>query len=251
MAITYIFIVIYAMILSSFLNVVAIRIPKGESVVFPPSHCVHCHHRLSVRDLLPIFSYLFLKGKCRYCRVSITPLYLFGEITTTFFLTFTIWKIGFTSELWIAVPLVCLLAIITISDLLYRIIPNKVNFFFFCYFLLMRFFVHPLPTYYYWLGILSGGGVLFLLAILSRGGMGGGDVKLMAVVGIALGWKLTLFALFLASLLGSMIGVFLLVIGVVKRKQPVPFGPFLAIGSFASYLWGNDWINWYIHYIMF
>jgi len=165
-------------------------------------------------------------------------------------LVFTYYQIGWEKELWIAIPLVALLATITISDLLYKIIPNKVNAFFFVLFSLIHLFYRPLPFTNYLLGVLVGGGLLLFIAILSRGGMGGGDIKLMAVIGMAIGWKLTLIAFFLATLIGAVIGLILLLAKVVKRKEPIPFGPFLACGIFISYFWGNDLIQVYLNFIL-
>ncbi|MEW9670847.1 A24 family peptidase [Ammoniphilus sp. 3BR4] len=244
------FFITFFLFISSFLNVVAIRIPKGESIAFPPSHCVKCNHRLGPLDLVPILSYVFLKGKCRYCKARISPVYPLGEMFTTILLVFTYYKIGFSKELLVAIPLMMLLATITISDLLYKIIPNKVNLFFFVYFALLHLYYSPLSYIDYLMGILAGGGLLFLIAIVSRGGMGGGDIKLMAVVGMAIGWKLTLLSFFLASLIGGVIGVLLLVTKKVKRKEPIPFGPFLAIGIMLSYFWGGDIVQAYLHYIL-
>ncbi len=248
--IIYIFVILFFLILSSFLNVVAIRIPKGESIVYPASHCVKCHHPLGPLDLIPVLSFLALGGKCRYCKTKVSPVYPLGEIFTTSLFVFTYAQIGFNQELWIAIPLMALLATITISDLLYQIISNKVNIFFFALFSLIHLFYQPLPYTNYLLGVLSGGGLLLLIALISRGGMGGGDIKLMAVVGMAIGWKLTLLSFFIASFIGGTVGGFLLLAKIVKRKQPIPFGPFLALGIFLAYFWGNDLIQAYLDFIL-
>lgn len=248
--VVYIFVVMFALILSSFLNVVAIRIPKGESIVFPASHCVHCQHPLKPLDLIPVLSYVGLRGKCRYCQMKISPVYPLGELFTTSLLVFTFYQVGLDKELLIAIPLIILLCTITISDLLYKVIPNKVNLFFFVVFSSIHLFYRPLPFTSYLLGAVAGGGLLLFIAILSRGGMGGGDIKLMAVVGMAIGWKLTILAFFLATLAGALVGVILLVTKVVKRKEPIPFGPFLALGTFVAYFWGNDVIQAYIDYFL-
>ncbi|RXT14715.1 A24 family peptidase [Ammoniphilus sp. CFH 90114] len=244
------FIISFFLILSSFLNVVAIRIPKGESISFPPSHCVKCSHRLRPLDLIPIASYVLLKGKCRYCKSPISIIYPLGEILTTSLLLFTYFQTGLSKELYVALPLVALLCTITISDLLYQIIPNKVNLFFFLYFSLLHFYYAPLPYTDYLLGILAGGGLLLLIALVSRGGMGGGDIKLMAVVGMAIGWKLTLLSFFIASLIGGIVGFILLVTKKVKRKDPIPFGPFLALGTLIAYFWGVELIQAYLFFIL-
>lgn len=248
--IIYLFFILFSLLLSSFLNVVAIRIPKGESIVFPASHCVHCEHPLRPLDLIPIVSFLALRGKCRYCQTQISWIYPLGEGITTSLLFFTIYQIGWDQELWIAIPLISFLAAITISDLLYKIIPNKVNLFFFVLFIVIHLFYRPLPFTDYLLGVLAGGGLLLIIAILSRGGMGGGDIKLMAVVGMAIGWKLTVLSFFLATLIGAVIGLLLLLSKVVKRKEPIPFGPFLACGIFIAYFWGPDLIQAYLNFIL-
>jgi prepilin signal peptidase PulO-like enzyme (type II secretory pathway) len=245
-----IFFFMFFLLISSFLNVVALRLPKGQSIAYPPSHCVHCEHRLSALDLIPVLSYLFLKGKCRYCRTHISFVYPLGELLTTTLLLLAYLKIDLNKELLIALPLVAMLCTITISDLLYQVIPNKVNLFGFLYFLVIHFFYSPMPFITYLWGIAAGGGLLLLIAFVSRGGMGGGDIKLMAVIGIAIGWKLTLLALFLASLIGGGIGVALLLLKLVTRKEPVPFGPFLALGTLIAYFWGDNMIHAYItHFI--
>ncbi|WP_134700014.1 A24 family peptidase [Ammoniphilus sp. YIM 78166] len=244
------FFITFFLFLSSFLNVVAIRIPIGESIIFPPSHCVKCNHKLGPLDLIPILSYVFLKGKCRYCGIKISPIYPLGEMFTTILLIFTYNKIGLSQELLVGIPLMMLLATITISDLLYKIIPDKVNAFFFIYFFLLHLFYGPLPFFDYLLGVLAGGGLLLFISILSRGGMGGGDIKLMAVVGMAIGWKLTLLSFLVASLIGGIVGGILLAMKLVKRKEPIPFGPFLALGIVLSYFWGDELIQGYILYVL-
>jgi prepilin signal peptidase PulO-like enzyme (type II secretory pathway) len=244
------FFFMFFLLISSFLNLVALRLPKGQSIAYPPSHCVHCGHRLSAFDLIPVLSFVFLKGGCRYCHTRISFVYPLGELLTTTLLLLAYLKIGLSKELLIALPLVAMLCTITISDFLYQVIPNKVNMLGFLYFLVLHFFYSPLPfTTYLW-GIAAGGGLLLLIAFVSRGGMGGGDIKLMAVIGIAIGWKLTLLALFLASLIGGAIGIVLLLLKLVSRKEPIPFGPFLALGTLIAYFWGDDMIHAYITYFI-
>jgi leader peptidase (prepilin peptidase)/N-methyltransferase len=244
------FIVLLCLFFASFLNVAAIRIPRRESIICPPSHCMTCDHQLRPFDLFPVLSYLWLKGKCRYCRIRISPVYPAGELFTTLLLLFTYYRLAGTQELWIAIPLMGFLAVITISDLLYKIIPNKINFIGWIYFTISHLFNHPLPYYDYILGSLLGGGLLLLISVLSRGGMGGGDIKLMAVIGMAIGWKLALLSFFLASLLGGVVGVILLLIGKVHRRQLIPFGPFLALGTILSYFLGHEMIQTYMNFFL-
>ncbi|MCF6092699.1 prepilin peptidase [Microaerobacter geothermalis] len=247
MEILIILFIIFSLFIGSFLNVVALRIPKGESIVYPPSHCPSCNQRLKPWDLFPVFSYIFLKGKCRYCRRPISVLYPLGEIWTAVLFFFAFDRFGFDKELWIALPFLAILSVITVSDLKYQIISNKVVYSGMILFLILRFFIRPLPYIDYILGFFIAGGLLFLIAVITRGGMGGGDIKLMAMIGLVMGWKMALLSFFIASFIGGMIGVMLLLTGTVKRKEPIPFGPFIAIGTAVTYLWGEALLDYYFN----
>ncbi|WP_209121987.1 A24 family peptidase [Alkalihalobacillus sp. BA299] len=241
-----IYIILLGLLFGSFFNVVAIRLLNQQSIAFPPSHCPHCKHKLSVFDLVPVFSYLFLKGKCRYCQSKITPLYLFGELLTATSI-FVVYKfVGLQHELIPALILTILLVISILTDIRKQLILDVVTFPMLGLLIITRLFIGTEPFWYYLLGGVVGFALLLLVAIVSRGGMGGGDVKLYAAIGVALGPQMTVMSLVLASFVGAVIGGFLLVCGIVKRKQPIAFGPFIFIGTVAAYLFGQKIWNWYM-----
>lgn len=237
------------LLFGSFFNVVAIRLLKQESVVHPPSHCVHCKHRLGPLDLVPMLSYLLLRGRCRYCQVRISPAYAIGEFTTALLFASAAWWIGYDPELIPGLLLASILVIIVQTDLRAMIIPNKVVYFGMASAIVVRLFLHPLPWWDYVLAFLVGGGLFYALAVATKGGMGGGDIKLFAFVGILLGLKLTLLTIFLSSLTGTLYGIILMLLGRYKRKQAIPFGPFIAVGAWISYLWGDFLLSWYLGFL--
>lgn len=241
------YIAVVGLFIGSFLNVVGLRIPQGESIVTPPSHCPSCNHRLGIIDLIPVFSYVFLLGRCRHCGVKITPQYALFELITALLFIYTYFAIGLQFEIIIAWIFVSILVAITISDLHYKLIPNKIIFPGMIVFLVFRWFVHSLPYTDYLIGFLVGGGLFYLIAIISRGGMGGGDIKLLAMIGLVVGWKLTLITILLSSVIGLLISGILLLLGRITRKQPIPFGPYIALAALIAYYWGNPLIDWYVH----
>ncbi|MEI4769411.1 prepilin peptidase [Psychrobacillus sp. FJAT-51614] len=238
---------IYGLIFGSFFNVVGLRIPKGESIVRPPSHCTVCDRNLTTRDLVPVFSYLFLRGKCRGCGTKIHWMYPVMELVTGLLFAFAYFQLGFTLELAVAILFISLLVIITISDIAYMLIPDKILLFFLIPLIVFRIFSPLTPWWDSILGAIIGFGILFLIAVLSKGGMGGGDIKLFFVIGLVLGTTHTLLTLFLASLIGAIVGVITLRIAKKGRKTPIPFGPSIAIAAIIAYFFGNSLVDWYMN----
>ncbi|MFD2411777.1 prepilin peptidase [Paenibacillus rhizoplanae] len=242
-----IYITLLGLTLGSFLNVVGLRIPAGESLLHPPSKCPKCRARLKTMDLIPVLSYLLARGKCRHCGTRVSPVYPFGEaITGVLFLVMYL-KFGLTFEGVTGMLLVCLSVAITVSDIRYMLIPDKVLLFFAPLFLLLVPFMANAPLWHHLLGALSGGGVLFLLALF--GGMGIGDVKLFALLGWVIGWPNVILAFLIACSLGAAVGGILRLSGTIQRRQPVPFGPFLALGTLLSFLFGPNIISAYLSFI--
>jgi leader peptidase (prepilin peptidase) / N-methyltransferase len=247
------FVIIYLLLLGvtlgSFFNVVGLRVPIGQSIVKPRSACPNCKHLLGPLELIPVLSYLLQRGKCRQCKVGISPLYPIIELITGLLFMSAPIIMGWTSELWIAWTLISLLVIITVSDLAYTLIPDKILLFFSAVFLIERFLI-PLETW--WdslLGSAIGFSLLLIISIISKGGMGGGDIKLYAVIGFALGTKLMLLSFFIATLIGAVFGIIGIVLRLLERKKPVPFGPFIAIGTLLAYFYGNIIIENYLRII--
>ncbi len=243
-------IALFGLLIGSFLNVVAIRTLKKESLSYPPSHCVHCNHQLGPLDLIPVLSYLFLRGKCRYCKAEISSAYAIGETTTALLFGLMAWQLGPTTELIVALFFASILVVIVQTDFREMIIPDRVIYFAMAVGFLLRIIIHPLPLWNHFSAFIIGGGSLFLIAIigsaiLKKDAMGGGDIKLLAFVGLILGIQLTLLTLFLASLIGTLYGLLLILLRRYNRNKYIPFGPFIAAGSLIAYLWGDTWIEWY------
>lgn len=238
---------IYGLVFGSFFNVVGLRVPKGESIVRPPSHCTVCDRNLTVKDLVPVFSYVFLKGKCRGCGTKIHWVYPVMELATGLLFAFAYYQLGFTLELVVALLFISLLVIITVSDIAYMLIPDKILLFFLIPLIVLRVFEPLSPWWDSIVGAVVGFGVLFLIAIVSKGGMGGGDIKLFFVIGLVLGWVPTLLTLFLASIIGTVIGVISLRRTKQGRKTPIPFGPSIAIAAIIAYFYGESLVDLYVN----
>ena len=236
---------VFGIIFGSFFNVVGLRVPKEKSIVSPPSHCTTCNRRLRTFDLIPVFSYLALRGKCRGCGQKISPVYPLMEFVTGALFAFSFVQLGFSYELVIALLFVSLLVIITASDIAYMIIPDKVLLPFAITFLLLRWLIPTSPWWDSLLGAAVGFTVLYFIAVVSKGGMGGGDIKLFLVIGLVLGTVNTLLTLFLASLIGSVVGIYVLRKTGKGRKTPVAFGPSIAAAAVISYFFGADFVEWY------
>jgi leader peptidase (prepilin peptidase)/N-methyltransferase len=245
----------FGLLIGSFLNVVAIRTLKQESIAFPPSHCVNCDHRLGVFDLIPVLSYLGLRGRCRYCKLRISPVYPFGESLTALLYGVSAWYFGVNHELIPALVFTSILVMIIVTDIREMLIPNRIVYSGMLIIALIRLFIHPLPLFNYALAFILGGGIILAISVigtlvLRKEGMGGGDLKLFALVGLVLGIKLTLLSIFMSSLLGTLFGVAMMVIGRYERGKHIPFGPFIAAGSLISYLWGNNIVQWYLDIVL-
>ncbi|EKN64975.1 A24 family peptidase [Schinkia azotoformans] len=241
----YIYIFIVGLALGSFFNVVGLRIPNNQSIVKPRSACPSCQKQLTSIQLIPVFSYVLQKGQCKNCNEKISPIYPFMELLTAILFTISPLMVGWSKELIVALTLVSMLIIIVVSDIKYMLIPDKVLLFFAPLFIIERIFIPLDPWWSPILGAALGFGLLLLIAIVSRGGMGGGDIKLFAILGLVLGWKLVLLAFFMSTLFGSIFGIIGLLIKKVERGKPMPFGPYIALGTIVTYFWGEVLINWY------
>jgi leader peptidase (prepilin peptidase) / N-methyltransferase len=242
-------ILVYGLVFGSFFNVVGLRVPLKQSIVAPRSTCPNCKHTLGPLELVPVLSYLLQRGKCRQCKVGISPLYPIIELITGLLFISAPFIMGWTSELWIAWTLISLLVIITVSDLAYTLIPDKILLFFSVFFLIERFLIPLEPWWDSLLGAVIGFSLLLVISIVSKGGMGGGDIKLYAVIGFVLGTKLMLLSFFLATLIGAIFGIIGIALRLLERKNPVPFGPFIAIGTLLAYFYGNIIIENYLRII--
>lgn len=243
---------VLGLFVGSFLNVVAARIPQGQSLIRPPSHCNSCGHRLTALDLIPVWSWFRSGGKCRYCGVSFSIQYpLWEALTSAIFILFAV-TLGPVPELVVGLLLVSLLIAISQTDLRLYLIPDKIIVFGIAAGILLRILIHDAPWWDYTAGFFLGGGLLYLAAVLGewllkKEAMGGGDIKLLAMLGIYLGMKGVLLTIFFGSIIGLVITVVLLIAGIMKQDQPIPFGPFLAIGACVAYLWGDPLLSAYLN----
>ncbi len=245
---------LFGMAVGSFLNVCIDRLPAGESLLFPPSHCASCHRRLAMRDLVPVFSYLWLRGRCRYCQVSLPRRLLWVEIGTALLFAYLYWHYGLSAELAVIAFYCCLFIILMVIDLEHGIIPNKLVYPSLAIALVLSVvlsqtrIVPGIKDAGIGFGI---GLVIFLLIVLiSRGGMGWGDVKMAAFIGLVTGFPLVFVALFLAVILGGLVAGILLLFKLRKRKEGIPFGPYLSLGAIITLLFGNDILSWYLGVIL-
>jgi len=242
--VTYLAVAAVGLLFGSFTNVIIARIPHGESVVTPSSHCPRCGHRLGVLDLVPVLSWLFLKGKCRYCQEAISIRYPAVELLTAalFMGVFLRWGISaYTLAGWALTVILVSSAFIDLDE---GIIPDVITIPGVVLGLVVSFVtIGFFPALW---GALAFGGVLFLVAVISKGGMGGGDIKLAAVIGAFTGLPGAAVTLLLSSFMGAVFGITLMLMGRAGRKTPVKFGPFLAVAAYTAYLFSNEIVAWYL-----
>ena len=233
----------------SFLNVVAIRLPHGEKLSFLRSRCPVCKRYLSLVDMVPVLSYLFLRGKCRYCGCRISPMYPAVEGTTGFIFAYLASRYGFTPVLLRQAVLLSLLVVIAITDIREMLIPDELllsGAVFWAVYVVVASAGDVLAVLQR--GILGGmlAFSLFLLISLATKGMGGGDIKLAGMCGLYLGPMLTILAIFVTFVSGGLAAGLYLSVRKAGRKSAIPYGPFIALGTAVSSLWGEQIICWYL-----
>lgn len=236
---------IFGTVFGSFFNVVGLRVPKGILFTSDRSYCPTCRHQLRTLELIPVISYITQKGKCRHCKSPVSSIYPLLEFSTGLLFSYAFIHLGFTTELITALLLISMLMILFVTDTSYMLIPNKILIFFLPFFLLMSILSPLDPWYDALIGATVGFVVLSGIILVSKGGMGGGDMKLFVVLGIVLGWKATLLTLFVASLLGVFIGGAIMLIQKADRKQPIPFGPYIIVSTLLSYFHSEQIISMY------
>lgn len=236
----------FGAMIGSFLNLCACRIPKQKPFIISRSVCPQCDHVLGAPDLIPILSFLLLQGRCRYCRGKIPIRYLGMELLTGVLFAAVLSVSGFAPRSAIHLTMIGILLVAALIDMESLYIPNGLVLFGIISGLILNLVTGTATFSGTALGFLGGGIPMFTLYLLSRGGMGAGDVKLGAMMGLFLGWKLVLVGLFLSFFSGSLVGILLLVTGKKGRKDAIPFAPYLAFGGTASALWGMSLINWYL-----
>lgn len=235
--VVYSFVFIFGLIVGSFYNVIALRTLSGEKLSFPPSHCTKCNHRLSFLDLFPVFSYVFLRGKCRYCKEKISPIYPIGELLTATSYTIIISQFGFTMDGLIQIVFITVMIWATMTDLKSTFVPDRFVIIGLTLVLILRI-IHGVDLVSYLIASASSFGLLLLILVLSKGKMGGADVKLYALIGLSIGLMDSIGSLFYASILGVLFQLPLIIAnkGKVDREKEIPFVPFITLGVLCTYL---------------
>jgi len=245
--------IILGALIGSFLNVCILRLPKEESIITPGSHCPSCQNPIKFYDNVPLISYILLKGRCRHCRSAISFQYPLIEGITALGSLILFLKFGPSLSYLVYFAFLASLIIITVIDLHHQIIPDVISLPGIGVGLLASLIIPQIHLRDSLIGIVSGGGSLFVVATLyqwlfKREGMGGGDIKLLAMIGAFLGWKAVLLTILLSSLIGSMTGIIIMVLKGKDFKYAIPFGPFLSLGAVISLFYQNEIIFWYLRY---
>ena len=233
----------------SFLNVCIYRLPRGASLLRPRSRCPGCEYQLRWYDNIPVISYLLLFGRCRSCRSRINLRYPIVEILTAVVFVLHYALFGLTALMAVRVLFACALIVLFAIDLEHQILPNVITLPGIVAGLVFSLVLPP-GVFDAVLGVLIGGGVLWLIGeayyrFAGQEGMGGGDVKMLAMVGAFLGWKQVLVTLVVSSVTGSFLGVLLILARRGNLKQALPFGTFIAIGALLASLVGERIVQWY------
>ncbi len=244
-------VVVVGLVIGSFLNVVIARLPERRSLWRPRSACPACGTTIAWHDNIPVLSYVALRGHCRVCSAAISWRYPAVEAVTALLFAAAYERFGPTGDFAVAAALLAALIVITAIDLRLQIIPEAVT----LPGIVVGFVANLATLRVSWvdsaIGIVVGGGIFWAilegsLLLTGREGMGGGDVKLGAMLGAFLGWKVALLSIFLAVLLGGVLALGLLASKTAGRKDPIPFGPFLATGGAAGLFWGERLVTWYM-----
>ncbi len=237
-------------LIGSFLNVCIYRLPRRESIAWPGSHCPACSHLIDWYDNVPLASYLILRGRCRHCKTPISIRYPVVEALNAFGYIAVLWFFG---PSWPAAAyglLYSALLVVAGTDLSHKIIPNVITFPGIVVGVFCAATVLPLGLINSLIGLLVGGGILWVLAWVSpflfgKEGMGGGDIKLLAMIGAFLGWKPALMTIMVGAFLGSLVGITLIVAKRINRDDHIPFGPFLVCGALVALFFGQSILAWY------
>ena len=241
-------VVIFGLVIGSFLNVCICRIANEESIAFPPSHCTNCGYELKAKDLIPVLSYIFLGGKCRSCKEKISIQYPIVQILNAILYIAIYLKFGFTLNLFKFCLFASLLIVIGFIDFKTKYVYNSTVVFGVVsgiLFAVLEWMETKSIPWNYIAGAFIGFGIIYLIVILTRG-MGEGDIDIALICGLFLGIKGILVTLFLAIILGGIVATIILIFKLKERKAEIAFGPYLAIGGIIACLYGNSIIDFYL-----
>ena len=237
---------IFGAVVGSFLNVCIYRLPAGRSIVSPGSTCPHCDTPIRWFDNVPIASFLILRGRCRSCGGRISPRYPLVELLAGLVPVLVAHRFGLTPASAAYVVFIWALIAITFIDLDHQIIPDRISIPGTILGLILGATILPVGWTGSLLGAVLGGGLFYLIAVASRGGMGGGDIKLIAMIGAFLGWQAVFLTILISALAGSAVGIYMMAVRGKGRKHPIPYGPFLVLGAVVYLFYGSEIIGWYL-----
>lgn len=253
-----IYVFIAGVIFGSFFNVCIFRIPEKQSIVSPPSHCPKCNTRLKSKDLIPIFSYLLSARKCRYCKEKISSRYATVEFLTGIIFLLIYNKYLLNIETIYYLFLVSLLIIITFIDIDHYIIPDGLVILGSIFAIIFNLFFKVITIKESLIGAIICGGLVLVIVYLiefmiKKEAMGGGDIKLFAMIGLFLGVKNSLLVALISVYVGAIFGIISIIYSKIKKQEfssMIPYGPFISIGTLLIMLYGDNIINWYINFIL-
>ena len=241
---------VFGAVVGSFLNVCIYRIPEGGSVVTPPSACPNCSHEIRWYENIPLVSFVFLRGRCSSCCARIPLRYPMVEALSGVVFALVFDTFGFSWSTFCFLVFSALLLVVTFIDLDHQVVPDVISLPGIAVGFTFSFLVPWVGWLDSFLGILLGGGILLIIAccyeLLAKSeGMGGGDIKLLAMIGAFLGWKAIFPVIFFSSLAGTVAGVPLMLLSPRRGKVAIPFGPFLSLGALVYLFWGPKILRWY------
>ena len=243
----YSFFFIVGTIFGSFFNVVGLRVPQGQPFANDRSGCPNCDKQLEWFELIPILSFLIQGGKCLGCGEPIRKMYPIIEMVTGISFALSYWRFGLTIEILFALFVVALAVIVIVTDHTYTLIPNKILLFFLPIFIIARIVVPLNPWWSPFVGGAVGFLLLLLIIIISKGGMGAGDMKYFGVLGLFFGFPFILLVFFLSTLYGAVINLMLLLLKRVTRKSKVPFGPYISLAVLTVLFFGEQLVDYYLN----
>ncbi len=243
---------IFGICIGSFLNVCIFRLPAGKSIVHPPSSCPGCNAAIRFYDNIPVLSWFILRGQCRNCHAPIAFRYVMVELLGGFMAVCVYLRFGPSVQGIIYFGFIAALLVITFIDIDYHIIPDVISLPGILLGFAASFFIPTLNWMDSLLGILAGGGILYAVAwgyerITGKEGMGGGDIKLLGMIGAFIGWQGVLLTIFMGSAIGTLVGLIDMRVKKKNMKMRIPFGPFLALGAIIHLFLGNELIAWYLN----
>jgi len=243
---------VFGAVVGSFLNVCIHRLPLGKSIVRPRSRCPVCEKAIAPYDNIPLLSYLILRGRCRHCGVSISPVYPAVELLTAVLSLVLFRKFGLSLPYLASFVFSAALVVVAFIDLEHQIIPDVISLPGIPLFAAAGIGIMGLTLWDSLIGILLGGGVLYLVAagyelLKKQEGMGGGDIKLLAMIGGFLGWKSLLFVILVSSLLGAVVGLSVILYKKGDLKYAIPFGPFLSAAAVLYLFYGEAFMRFFIY----